>query len=135
MSFWKQLTLDVGKRAILGADALAALCHHRWPGNVRELQNALAGLAMLAPARGRVGARHVHQVLTGAKASADDTILPLDAARLRWEQRTVAGALARRGGRRSAAARDLGLTRQGLCKAMKRLGLERESGEGRRGVA
>jgi len=31
--------------------------------------------------------------------------------------------LARHGGRRTAAARDLGLTRQGLTKAIKRLGI------------
>jgi transcriptional regulator with GAF, ATPase, and Fis domain len=42
----------------------------------------------------------------------------------------VAAALARHGGRRSAAARELGLTRQGLAKAIKRLGLSATEVEG-----
>jgi transcriptional regulator with GAF, ATPase, and Fis domain len=42
----------------------------------------------------------------------------------------VAAALARHAGRRSAAARELGLTRQGLAKAIKRLGLAQADIEG-----
>ena len=40
--FWKEATQRTGSRAILGPEALAALCRHVWPGNVRELQNVLA---------------------------------------------------------------------------------------------
>jgi transcriptional regulator with GAF, ATPase, and Fis domain len=51
-------------------------------------------------------------------------VLSLDAARRVFERGQVAAALARHAGHRSAAAHELGLTRQGLAKAMKRLGLE-----------
>jgi DNA-binding NtrC family response regulator len=121
---WRALTLEAGKRVVLGPDALARLCGHGWPGNVRELQNVMASLVVLAPARGRVGARHVHQVLGQRGALLDDATLTLQSMRASCERRAVAGALARHGGRRGPAARDLGLTRQGLTKAMKRLGLD-----------
>jgi transcriptional regulator with GAF, ATPase, and Fis domain len=49
------------------------------------------------------------------------------AARRAFESRLVSAVLARQGGRQAAAARELGLSRQGLAKAMKRLGLERRA--------
>ena len=133
-AFWRQVLADTGKRAVLTPDALATLCRHHWPGNVRELQNVIAALAVLAPARGRVTARHVAQALESAGAIASpDPCVPLEDARRLFEQRTVAAALARHGGRRTAAARELGLTRQGLAKALRRLGLKPD--EDSRGVA
>ena len=122
-AFWRRLAPEAGKRAVLAPDAIAALCRHRWPGNVRELQNVLAGLAVSAPVRGRITARHVALAVNVGAPS--DQSLPLDVARRSFEQRLVSAALARHAGRRSAAARDLGLTRQGLTKAIKRLGLQR----------
>ena len=130
LAFWQRATGDVGKRAVLGADALARLAAHRWPGNVRELQNVMAGLSVLAPVRGRVGARHVEQVLADAGGAA--RMAPMSLERARWwcEQQTIAAALARHGGRRAAAARELGLTRQGLTKAMRRLRIQEPRAEG-----
>ena len=50
----------------------------------------------------------------------------LDAARREFEASYVREALTRAGGRSSLAARDLGLTRQGLSKLVRRLGLDEE---------
>jgi DNA-binding NtrC family response regulator len=123
-AFWRRVIVEVGKHAILGADALAALSRHGWPGNVRELQNVMAGLALAAPARGRVSARHVAQVLGGRDFLTQPRAPSLEAARRSFERQLVAATLARNAGRRTAAARELGLTRQGLAKAMKRLGVD-----------
>jgi transcriptional regulator with PAS, ATPase and Fis domain len=132
-SFWRQMSLDGGKRAVLGADAITALCRHHWPGNIRELQNVIAALVVSAPVRGRVVARHVSHVLAPAPGDPASPAASLDSARRTFEQRAVAAALARHGGRRTAAARELGLSRQGLAKAIKRLGLQ--GGAGVEGVA
>ncbi len=120
-SFWKPMAAERGVRTRLGADAMAALCRHAWPGNVRELQNAIAGLVVAAPARGRVTERHVRQIL--AMAAPGDEAVSLEAARQGAERRAVTSALARHGGRRAAAASELGISRQGLSKALRRLGL------------
>lgn len=123
-AFWRQAAKRVGTRAVLGADALSLLAEWPWPGNVRELQNAMAAVAVAAPAAGRVGARLVRQVLRhGAPGTDAVDIVPLDAARRDVERRIVSAALARHTGSRTAAAQALGLSRQGLCKAMRRLGL------------
>jgi len=122
-AFWRALTAGAGKRAILGPDAIAALCRYRWAGNVRELQNVISALVVSAPTRGRVCARHVHQVLADANTLPDLPGASLDKARAAFERRMVSAALVRHGGRRTRAAVELGLSRQGLAKAIKRLGL------------
>jgi two-component system NtrC family response regulator len=103
------------------------LCRHRWPGNIRELQNVVAGLVLAAPARGPVTARHVAEVLQGGGEVAPE---PLAAARRRGDIRIVTAALARHAGCRAAAARDLGVSRQGLGKLMIRLGIGDEVATG-----
>ena len=132
-AFWRTVALGVSSRALLGADALVRLARHPWPGNVRELQNAMAALAVAAPVRGRVSARHVDHVLAESASSPDPVPASLDCARTECERRAVSAALARHGGRRAAAARELGLTRQGLAKAIRRLRVG--AGVGIEGVA
>lgn len=125
--FWRRALAETGKRAFLGPDALALLAQYSWPGNVRELQNVIAGLAVAAPVSGRVTRRHVAQVLTHVAGGPLDEIAtpqPLDAARVIFERRHVAATMARHAGRRSKVARELGLTRQGLAKTLRRLGLD-----------
>jgi len=120
-TFWAQAVRHRESRAWLAPDAMAALCRYGWPGNVRELQNVVAGLVLAAPDRGRVTARHVAVVLQAQGAGAEDAGLSLDEARRLCDRRLVMTALARHAGCRAAAARDLGVTRQGLSKLMTRL--------------
>jgi transcriptional regulator with PAS, ATPase and Fis domain len=90
---------------------------------VRELQNTIAALSVLAPVRGRVTARHVAQVLSATAPDTGPALLPLVTARETLERRMVSASLARHAGSLGPAARELGLSRQGLSKAIKRLGL------------
>jgi DNA-binding NtrC family response regulator len=64
--------------------------------------------------------------LPGAIAVQTDVgaLLTLDAARRSFEERFVRTALARAGNQTGRAARDLGLTRQGLRKLLVRLRIE-----------
>ena len=74
--------------------------------------------------RSRRGRCHVRQVLV--HINTEEPPVPLDTARRVFERRVVATALARHAGHRAGAARELGLTRQGLAKLVRRLGLHFE---------
>ena len=87
----------------------------------------MAAVAVNAPVRGRISARHVTRALEDMGGASDVASRSLIDARLDCERLTVASALARHGGRRAAAARELGLSRQGLAKAIKRLHIEHAS--------
>jgi transcriptional regulator with GAF, ATPase, and Fis domain len=119
--FWRSAAERVGCTATLTHGVLAALSRHDWPGNVRELQNVIAALAVAAPARGRVSASLLPAVILKATT---DVPLRLADARVRFERRLIETALARAAGNRARAARELGVSRQGLLKLIARLGLE-----------
>jgi len=117
--FWRAAAARVGSAATLGDAVLRALAAYAWPGNVRELQNVMAALAVNAPPRGRVPPS-----LLPARIRDQPPPSPtLAAVRTACEREAVRVALARAAGCRAAAARELGLTRQGLLKTMRRLGL------------
>jgi DNA-binding NtrC family response regulator len=115
---WKAAASRVGSQAVLTHGFVTALARYHWPGNVRELQNVMAGVAVSAPARGQVKASLLPTIITGAVAASTTRLTD---ARDQFERRFVELALARAGGRRSRAARELGLSRQGLLKIMARL--------------
>ena len=120
-SFWRAAAAHVSTRAMLGPDAVAALCRYDWPGNVRELQNVIAALAVAGPTRGRIGGRSVDSVLSDRSGGPLEVPVSLAAARQATDRKLVIGALARHAGRRTAAARELGVSRQGLAKLITRL--------------
>src|SRR5688572_2262092 len=117
--FWQTAAARVGSAATLGDGVCHALTAYAWPGNVRELQNVLAALVVAAPPRGRVPA----SLLPARLLEAQPHRLTLAEVRTACEREAVRAALGRAGGRRTGAARELGLTRQGLLKTMQRLDL------------
>jgi two-component system response regulator HydG len=118
--FWQAIAAETGSRAQLAPSLLTALSAGEWPGNARELQNAVATIAVHAPPRGLVRAADVPAVWGG---TAGPATVSLAAARQAFESTFVRAALARCGQRPAAAARELGVTRQGLAKLMARLGV------------
>lgn len=116
---WREAADRVGCRATLAVATVAALADYDWTGNVRELQNVLAALAVRVAKRGVVPPAALPPQF-GNHVRADS--YRLDEARRQFEERFVRAALARNGGRRSVAASELGLTRQGLTKLLARLG-------------
>ncbi|MGE5812909.1 MAG: sigma-54 interaction domain-containing protein [Acidobacteriota bacterium] len=122
---WALAAERAATRAVLTPAAVSQLAQYHWPGNVRELQNVMAALAVQLP-RGRVGAEHVAAIIgsgtrDGQPSSATDH--NLDAARRVFERQFISATIARCGGRHGDAAKQMGITRQGLAKLMKRLEL------------
>jgi DNA-binding NtrC family response regulator len=122
---WRTLAARTGSRAALAPSALAALAAYDWPGNVRELHNVLASLLVSAPRAGFVGPAALPAHIARVTALSRTGTLAL--ARRQFDERYVRAALARAGWRTSAAARELGLSRQGLVKLMGRLGIPQPS--------
>ena len=118
---WSVLATRTGSRAVLSPSALSMLGSYDWPGNVRELQNVLASVMVAGPPRGVIGAQSLPAHIT--RATAVVSRVTLAEARRDFEARYVRAALARAGGRVMVAARDLGVSRQGLNKLTARLGL------------
>ena len=118
---WSSLAERTGSRAVLSASALSQLGSYDWPGNVRELQNVLASIMVSAAPRGVIGPQGLPSHITRTTAMA--RCATLAEARRAFEERYVRAALARAGGRPLAAARELGVSRQGLSKLTARLGL------------
>jgi len=118
--FWREATGRIGSRATLGAATAAALARYDWPGNVRELQNVLAALAVRSPKRGVVPATALPPQFGETRPTEN---WRLEEARRTFEERFIRAALVRTGGRRTQAAVELGVTRQGLTKLMRRLGI------------
>jgi DNA-binding NtrC family response regulator len=120
--YWRVALARTGGRARLEDAVIELLTRYDWPGNVRELQNLTATLAVRAPQRGliRVSDLPFH-VTAGSRGT---TTLQL--ARRQFDAGFIRATLARCGGQRAEAARQLGLTRQGLSKLIARL--ERDVG-------
>jgi DNA-binding NtrC family response regulator len=118
---WAELSKRTGSRAVLSPSVLSMLGSYDWPGNVRELQNVLASMMVAGPARGVIGPHGLEAHITRTTAMTGRATLA--EARRQFEERYVRAALARAGGRAAMAARDLGLSRQGLRKLTTRLGL------------
>ena len=118
--YWDRTLTQTRGRARLGRDTMKALAAHEWPGNVRELQNVLAALAVAAPPHGEVGPELLPAAI---RRAAEERRPTLAEARRAFDRAFVHEALSRAGGRRSHAARELGLSRQGLAKLVARLGL------------
>jgi DNA-binding NtrC family response regulator len=120
--FWQSAAARTNCRAILDAETLAALARYEWPGNVRELQNVMSALAVHAPRRGRVGLSALPATIAAAVSARPPATL--EEARQSFERQFVSSALARAGGHHARAAEALGVSRQGLAKLIKRLGLD-----------
>ena len=118
--YWDRTLMLTRGRARLARETMRALAAHEWPGNVRELQNVLAALAVAAPPHGEVGPELLPAAI---RRAAEERRPTLAEARRAFDRAFVHEALARAGGRRSLAARELGLSRQGLAKLVERLGL------------
>ena len=108
------------------ADAMRALVGYAWPGNVRELEHEVRRLAYLCADGHAIDMRLLSERILIARDGGTDappSSLKLEANIEHLERRLVRAALLRTSGKRSAAARLLGISRNGLAMKMARLGL------------
>jgi Nif-specific regulatory protein len=110
----------------LSREAEELLLAHHWPGNVRELENEiLRALALSEPFETipaeRLSERlgQLHEQLASVVCDRE----PLRESLARFEALCLRRALDRTGGKRAETARNLGLTREGLYKKLKRHGI------------
>jgi two-component system response regulator HupR/HoxA len=107
----------------IGPEAQALLLAYDWPGNVRELNNEMERAAALA-AGPALTPQDLSDKLTrrlqpaGGPAPADEGA---SGSRSRRSDDEALAALARHGGNKTRAAKELGLTREGLRRKLMRL--------------
>jgi two-component system, NtrC family, response regulator HydG len=109
--------------------ALERLTAHLWPGNVRELHAALERAVHALDPRGSLTAVSLGDGLASGpgpmlREGPDD----LRGRTLELQAELIRAAIERAGGNKTAAARSLGLSRQGLWKKMRRLAHSGASG-------
>ena len=101
-------------------DAVRALNAHAWPGNIRELQNRVQRATIMAEGK-RVSASDL-ELIDAESARRQRT---LKEAREQLEREVVEDALRRHGGKITAAAVELGISRPTLYELMDKLGMKR----------
>ena len=117
---------DPARPSALSADAARLLESWAWPGNVRELENAIQRALALAPPGAPLEPAHFPVPLREPLEPIASAVPP--GATLRESLDRIEAWLIRReldahGGRRAETARRLAITREGLYKKMKRLGI------------
>jgi two-component system response regulator AtoC len=126
--FLQQIAAKSAQSVQLSAPALQWFLQRPWPGNVRELRNTLESVVAIAR-HGVVQLADIQLLhLDAQEVSFPDVQLPpgssLDEQVRQLEIRLLSEALTAHQGNRSQAARQLGLSRQGLLKKIERYGLQ-----------
>jgi transcriptional regulator with GAF, ATPase, and Fis domain len=101
-------------------DAMERLKSYRWPGNVRELEKVVQRAVILAEEGQEIGLEHLPPEILRDSAEVPQSGGTLRERLEQLERRLIAEALARAGGNRSRAARELGISYPTLLSKIKR---------------
>ena len=119
---------SLGKKVKVTRAAMDRLSAFPWPGNVRQLENELRRAIVLADERIDVGELS-DEVSRGGPGAAREAGLGLKARVDALEAQLVKDALSRTKGNQTRAAEMLGISRFGLQKMMRRLGIRSAAGQ------
>jgi len=111
-------------RPYFSPGALEMLFHYPWPGNVRELQNEVQRSFIMAGENNLIREEFLSPKINPRKETYSDDFRRLTTARSEFEKRFLREALARCGYHRTRTATEIGITRQGLFKLMKKHEIE-----------
>ena len=117
---------DRRPRCTLSDGAARQLVMHAWPGNVRELENEMQRAIALAGDSAEIAPELLSEFTTTLAIPTDELERPGESLRdvlERVEAYLIRRSLDQHAGHRAETARTLGLTREGLYKKMKRLGI------------
>ncbi|MEN6561332.1 MAG: sigma-54-dependent Fis family transcriptional regulator [Acidobacteriota bacterium] len=115
-------------RPFVSPVALEMLLRYPWPGNVRELQNEVQRLLVLAGGGPLILEEHLSPKINPAGETHSNASRRLAEARADFERRFLREALVRCRYHRTRTAAEVGLTRQGLFKLLKKHGIEAKAG-------
>jgi len=118
-----EMNRDLGGVAQEGMDCLT---NYAWPGNVRELENECQRIVIQLEGGGIVGPEHLSPRVRQMENFLDRVGPRKGLLKDQMEQveRWILGeALREHGGNKSATARDLGITREGLHKKLSKFGI------------
>lgn len=107
----------------LTSEAMAALLKHDFPGNIRELENLIERAFILCE-DSVIGIESLPQSVSGVTLAQAPTPHESLGGLERIEADAIRTALARHGGNRTRAAKDLGIHRTTLIRKLKHYGLE-----------
>lgn len=96
-----------------------SLQEYSWPGNVRDLENEAKRLVAVTPEGEPLSVDNLSKRITSDSTTAQSPLLTLEES----EERLIRLHLKEAGGNRTATAKSLGLSREGLRKKMKRYGV------------
>ncbi|HZP16902.1 MAG TPA: sigma-54 dependent transcriptional regulator [Terriglobales bacterium] len=108
---------------------LSALSRHGWPGNVRELQNVIERSLVLANGHDRLGVDDLPPELQGLSISDELPTGSFHEAVRGFKKEIVRSALAKHGGNKLKAAKDLGISRCYLHRLLNQLDVAGSAGE------
>ncbi len=111
-------------RPFVSPVALEMLLHYPWPGNVRELQNEVQRCLVMAGGEPLILEDHLSPKINPSGETYSRASHRFAEAKADFERRFLREALARCRYHRSRTAAEVGLTRQGLFKLLKKHGIE-----------
>ena len=125
--FIERFCAKYGKRlAGVDPEVKRRLLRHPWEGNVRELENEMERLVVMTPEGERIGSHRLsNHILAASHRKNGNGRSLLEQAVHRAECEVLIKALERQRWNVAATAREMGISRVGLSRKLKRLGIER----------
>jgi transcriptional regulator with AAA-type ATPase domain len=128
--FLDEFSRSMGRpRPFLSPVALEMLLRYPWPGNVRELQNEVQRCLVMADGAPLILEEYLSPKINPAGETYSRTSHLFSDAKADFEKRFLREALVRCRYHRTRTAAEVGLTRQGLFKLLKKHGIEVKSAQ------